>query len=42
MRNVPYIMREEMPLIMQSEKVIPFEVFIERIKEIMTTKEKII
>jgi hypothetical protein len=41
-RNVPFIMKEEIPVYFKEETTIPMEMYYERIKEVPTTKEKII
>lgn len=35
-------MKEEVPVLVREEKIVPQEVYLERIKEVPTTKEKII
>jgi hypothetical protein len=35
-------MKEEVPVLVREEKIIPQEIYLERIKEVPTTKEKII
>lgn len=35
-------MREEVPILVREEKIIPQEIYFEKIKEVPTTKEKII